>query len=329
MKIFVPKEVAAYEARVSATPASVKKLIALGASVVVESGAGVLSSISDDDYIKSGATIGQKNEIPADADIKLAVNPAILEIAGKKFDLVKVPRITRAQSMDILSSQANLAGYRAVIDALNEFGKAAPMMMTAAGTITPAKVCVVGAGVAGLQAIATAKRMGAVVSAFDVRAVAKEQVQSLGAKFIEVEGSDGEGTGGYAKEVSEEYKARQAQALKDALAKSDIVITTAQIPGRAAPRIITADMVAGMQAGSIIVDIAVGSGGNCELSKVGETVVTSNGVKILGHPNLPSKLAQDASKLFAQNVVNFLGLVIKDGKINIDDNDEIIKATKI
>ena len=325
MKIFVPKETAQYENRVAASPASVKKLIALGASVTVESGAGKAASFSDDDYIKAGAEIGTRSG----HEIILGVSPAIITISGQQFDLVKVPRITRAQSMDILSSQANLAGYRAVIDALSEFGKSAPMMMTAAGTLTPAKVVVVGAGVAGLQAIATAKRMGGVVSAFDVRAAAKEQVQSLGAKFIEVEGSDGEGTGGYAKEVSEEYKQRQAQALKDALAKSDIVITTAQIPGKPAPRIITKDMVDGMQNGSVIVDIAVGSGGNCELSKVGETVVTSNGVKILGHPNLPSKLAQDASKLYAQNIVHFLGLMLKDGKLNIDENDEIIKATKV
>lgn len=325
MKIFVPKETAKFEARVSATPASVKKLIALGASVTVESGAGAPASFSDEDYKKAGAEVGARSG----HEIILGVSPAIITINGQQFDLVKVPRITRAQSMDILSSQANLAGYRAVIDALSEFGKSVPMMMTAAGTLTPAKVVVVGAGVAGLQAIATAKRMGGVVSAFDVRAAAKEQVQSLGAKFIEVEGADAEDKSGYAKEVSEEYKQRQAQALKDALAKADIVITTAQIPGKPAPRIITKDMVDGMQNGSVIVDIAVGSGGNCELSKVGETVVTSNGVKILGHPNLPSKLAQDASKLFAQNIVNFLGLVIKEGKINIDENDEIIKATKV
>lgn len=325
MKIFVPKETAKYEARVSASPASVKKLIALGASVTVESGAGLTASFSDEDYKKAGAEIGSRSG----HEIILQVNPSIITISGQQFDLVKVPRITRAQSMDILSSQANLAGYRAVIDALSEFGKSAPMMMTAAGTLTPAKVVVVGAGVAGLQAIATAKRMGGVVSAFDVRAAAKEQVQSLGAKFIEVEGADAEDKSGYAKEVSEEYKARQAQALKDALAKADIVITTAQIPGKPAPRIITKDMVDGMQSGSVIVDIAVGSGGNVELSKVGETVVTENGVKILGHPNLPSKLAQDASKLFAQNIVNFLGLVIKEGKLNIDENDEIIKATKV
>ena len=325
MKIFVPKETAQYENRVAATPASVKKLIALGASVTVEEGAGRAANFSDDDYIKAGAAIGPRSE----HDIILAVSPSIIVINGMQFDMVKVPRITRAQSMDILSSQANLAGYRAVIDALAEFGKVAPMMMTAAGTLTPAKVTVVGAGVAGLQAIATAKRMGGVVSAFDVRTAAKEQVQSLGAKFIEVEGADAEDKSGYAKEVSEEYKARQAQALKDALAKSDIVITTAQIPGRPAPRIITKDMVDGMQSGSVIVDIAVGSGGNCELSKVGETIVTANGVKILGHPNLPSKLAQDASKLLAQNYVNFLGLVIKDGKIVINEEDEIIKATLI
>jgi NAD(P) transhydrogenase subunit alpha len=325
MKIFVPKETAQYEARVAATPASVKKLLALGCKVTVESGAGAASSFSDDDYVKAGAEIGSG----AGAEITLRVSPAHIEVGGTKFDMVKVPRITRAQSMDILSSQANLAGYRAVIDALGEFGKAVPMMMTAAGTLTPAKVCIVGAGVAGLQAIATAKRMGGVVSAFDVRAAAKEQVQSLGAKFIEVEGADGEGAGGYAKEVTEEYKQRQAQALKDALAKTDILITTAQIPGKPAPRIVTKDMVLGMPNGAVIVDLAVGSGGNCELSKVGETVITENGVKILGHPNLPAKLAQDASKLLAQNYVNFLALIVKEGKLTINEEDEIIKATKI
>ena len=212
---------------------------------------------------------------------------------------------------------------------IEAYGRAIPMMMTAAGTVTPAKFVIVGAGVAGLQAIATARRMGGVVSAFDVRAAAKEQVESLGAKFVEVAGEDAADKSGYAKEVSEEYKKRQEQALKDVVAKSDIVITTALIPGKPAPRLITNDMIALMRSGSIILDLAVASGGNVEGSKLGETVATKNGVKILGHPNLPSKLASDASKLFAQNIVNFLGLVIKDGKLNIDENDEIIKATLI
>ncbi len=323
MKIFVKKETAEFEQRVAATPDSVKKLIKLGAGVVVEPGAGIAASISDEDYKSAGAEIGDGSG----ADITLSVNPAKITAGGAEFDLVKVPRITRAQSMDILSSQANLAGYRAVIEAVSEYGRAVPMMMTAAGTVTPAKVVIVGAGVAGLQAIATARRMGAVVSAFDVRAAAKEQVESLGAKFVEVAGDDAEDKSGYAKEVSEEYKKRQAQALSDVIAKSDIVITTALIPGKPAPRIVTADMVALMRAGGVIVDLAVASGGNVEGSKAGETVVTANRVKILGHPNLPSKLAADASKLFAQNVVNFLGLIIKDGKLEIDENDEIIKAT--
>lgn len=322
IKIFIPKENEKFEARVAATPDSVKKLSALGVKVVVEKGAGEVAGYFDADYKESGADIGSG----VGADISVSVNPAQVKIGKDIFDLVKVPRITRAQSMDILSSQANLGGYRAVIDALNEYGRAVPMMMTAAGTVTPAKVIVVGAGVAGLQAIATAKRMGAVVSAFDVRAAAKEQVESLGAKFIEVEGEDAEDAGGYAKEVTAAYKKKQEQALKDAMAKSDIIITTAQIPGRPAPQIIDKAMVELMKPGSVIVDMAVGSGGNVEISKVGETVV-HKGVKVLGHPNLPAKLAADASKLFAQNVVNFLGLIIKEGKIEIDKEDEIIIAT--
>lgn len=326
MKVFVQKETEKFESRVAATPDSVKKLIALGAEVVVEKDAGKEAGYADADYKAAGAKIGEKGT----PDITLSVSPAQIVVKAKtgkfKFDMVKVPRITRAQSMDILSSQANLAGYRAVVDALNEFGKAVPMMMTAAGTITPAKAVIIGAGVAGLQAIATAKRMGAVVSAFDVRAAAKEQVESLGAKFVEVEGDDAEDKSGYAKEVSEAYKKRQEQALKDVLAKADIVITTAQIPGKAAPRIVTKEMVELMKAGSVIVDMAVGSGGNVELSEVGKTV-EHKGVKILGHPNLPSKLAADASKLYAQNLVNFLGLIIKDKEIVVDETDEIIKAT--
>lgn len=325
MKIFVPKESAEFEKRVAMTPDSVKKLEKLGVKVTVESGAGAGANINDDDYVKAGAEIGKKSG----HDIVLHVNPAQVEIGDKKFDMMKVPRITRAQSMDVLSSQANLAGYRAVIDAIEAYGRAIPMMMTAAGTVTPAKFVIVGAGIAGLQAIATARRMGGVVSAFDVRSAAKEQVESLGAKFVDVPGEDAADKSGYAKEVSEEYKQRQAQALKDVIAKSDIVITTALIPGRPAPRIVTKDMVDLMRSGSVIVDLAVASGGNVEGSKNGETVTTDKGVKILGHPNLPSKLAADASKLYAQNLVNFLGLVIKDGKLNIDENDEIIKATLV
>ncbi len=325
MKIFVPKETAEFEKRVAATPDSIKKLENMGAKVTVESGAGEGANIHDEDYIKAGAEIGKL----AGHDIILQVNPATVQIGDKKFDMMKVPRISRAQSMDVLSSQANLAGYRAVIDAIEAYGRAVPMMMTAAGTVTPAKFVIVGAGVAGLQAIATARRMGGVVNAFDVRAAAKEQVESLGAKFVEVAGEDAADKSGYAKEVSEEYKQKQAQALKDVIAKSDIVITTALIPGRPAPRIVTAEMVALMRSGGVIVDLAVASGGNVEGSKNGETVTTKNGVKILGHPNLPSKLASDASKLYAQNLVNFLGLIIKKGKLNIDENDEIIKSTFI
>jgi len=324
MKVFIPKETAEFESRVAATPDSVQKLVALGCKVTIEKDAGKAAGYSDAEYKKAGAAIGAK----AGNDIILQVSPAQITIGKQKFDMLKVPRITRAQSMDVLSSQANLGGYRAVIDALNVYSRAFPMMMTAAGTVTPAKVIIVGAGVAGLQAIATAKRMGAIVSAFDVRAAAKEQVESLGAKFIEVEGEDAEDKSGYAKEVSAEYKKRQEQALKDAMAKADIVITTAQIPGRPAPRIISKDMVELMKAGSVIVDMAVGSGGNCELSQVGKDV-EHKGVLILGHPNLPSKLAAAASKLYAQNLVNFLGLVIKDGKLAIDEKDEIIASTLV
>jgi NAD(P) transhydrogenase subunit alpha len=325
MKIFVPKETENFEKRVAATPDSVKKLIKLGFAVTVESGAGEGASISDADYKSAGAEIGGAGG----ADVTMRVSPSVIEVSGAKFEMTKVPRITRAQSMDILSSQANLAGYRAVIDALETYGRAVPMMMTAAGTITPAKFVIVGAGVAGLQAIATARRMGGVIHAFDVRAAAKEQVESLGAKFVEVKGDDAEDKGGYAKEVSEDYKKRQEQALKDVIAKADIVITTALIPGRPAPRIVTGEMVALMRSGGVIVDLAVASGGNVEGSKVGETVLTANGVKILGHPNLPSKLAADASKLLAQNYVNFLGLIVKDGKLVINEEDEIIKATLV
>jgi NAD(P) transhydrogenase subunit alpha len=241
-----------------------------------------------------------------------------------------IPRITRAQSMDVLSSQSNLAGYKAVLDAAEHLDKAMPMMMTAAGTVSPAKVLIIGAGVAGLQAIATAKRLGAVVSAFDVRAAAKEQVESLGASFVEVEGENAEGKGGYAKEVSAEYKKRQADKLKEELADSDIVICTALIPGRPAPKIITTDMVKGMKPGSVIVDLAVEMGGNCELSEFAKVVV-KQGVIIVGHANVPSRLARDASKLYAKNLLNFVTLLFdpESKTLKFKMEDEIIKDATV
>jgi len=244
------------------------------------------------------------------------------------FALEFVPRITRAQSMDVLSSQSNLAGYRAVVEAAYEFDRAFPLMMTAAGTITAARVLIIGAGVAGLQAIATARRMGAIVSAFDVRAAAKEQVESLGASFVEVESKEsGEGSGGYAKEMSEAYKKAQAEKLHEVLKTQDIVITTALIPGRPAPTLISEKMVADMKVGSVIVDLAIEAGGNCALSKPGISF-TKNGVKIVAHPNMPSRIAYNASQLYAKNVFNFLSLMIdKESKaLKIDFGDEIIKS---
>ncbi|HUX79356.1 MAG TPA: Re/Si-specific NAD(P)(+) transhydrogenase subunit alpha, partial [Alphaproteobacteria bacterium] len=244
------------------------------------------------------------------------------------FALELVPRITRAQGMDVLSSQSNLAGYRAVIEASNAFERAFPLMMTAAGTIVPARVLILGAGVAGLQAVATAKRMGAIVSVFDVRAAAKEQVESLGGTFVEVESQEaGEAAGGYAKEMSEDYKARQAAKIKEVLAKSDIAITTALIPGKPAPRLLTAEMVQGMKPGSVIIDLAVESGGNCEGSVLGE-VVEKDGVKIVGYANMPGRIPTDASAVYARNLLNLLALCVdKDSKsLNINWDDEIIQA---
>jgi proton-translocating NAD(P)+ transhydrogenase subunit alpha len=247
------------------------------------------------------------------------------------FALELIPRITRAQSMDVLSSQANLAGYRAVLDAATAFGRAFPMMMTAAGTIAPARVLVMGAGVAGLQAIATARRLGAVVSATDVRAAAKEQVESLGASFLTVDieaMKAAETAGGYAKEMGEDFQRRQRAHLHEALKKIDVVICTALIPGRKAPVLVTAEMTGDMRPGSVIVDLAVEQGGNCEGSVLGEVVTTANGVRILGYANVPSRIAVDASQLYARNVLNFLGLIIdKDKSLRIDAGDEIIKGT--
>ena len=337
MKIAVLKEQAEGERRVAATPETVKKFIALGADVAVEAGAGATASITDEDFAAAGATIGARAATVKDADILLGVQgPVAASVKGAKpgawlaaglnpfgerervdsyaaagleaLAMEFMPRITRAQSMDILSSQSNLSGYKAVLDAAAEYGRAFPMMMTAAGTVSAAKCFVMGVGVAGLQAIATARRLGAQVSATDVRSATKEQIMSLGAKpiFVEnVEGIEGEGSGGYATEMSEEYQKAQAELVSSHIAKQDIVITTALIPGRAAPRLISDAQIATMKPGSVIVDLAVEQGGNVEGAVAGEVVI-NHGVKIVGHRNVPSRLAADASALFARNLYNFL-----------------------
>ncbi len=364
MKIAIPKERRAHESRVAASPETVKKMIALGADVVIEKGAGIGANFTDDAYKTAGATIG--SDVTADADVVLKVQRPIVsgkdaEIGSLKegalvmaicdpyratddvaalaktgatvFAMDLVPRITRAQSMDVLSSQSNLAGYKAVLDAAAEYANAFPMMMTAAGTVPPAKALVMGAGVAGLQAIATAKRLGAVVSATDVRPAAKEQVESLGGTFVAVEDEEfkqAETAGGYAKEMSDAYKEKQAALIAETIKKQDIVITTALIPGRPAPMLVSADMVKSMKPGSVIVDLAVENGGNCELSQAGK-VVTKHGVRIVGHYNVPSRLAADASALYARNLFNLLQLLI-DGEnktLAIDWEDEIVKGTCI
>lgn len=337
VKIAVLKETASGETRVAASPETVKKFIGLGASVSVEQGAGLSASVSDSEYIAMGASVGPLAATVADADIVLGVqgpDPASLKGAAKGAWIVAgldpfghrdrvdgyaaagfealamefMPRITRAQSMDILSSQSNLAGYKAVIDSAAAFGRAFPMMMTAAGTITAAKAFIMGVGVAGLQAIATARRLGAVVSATDVRSATKEQIESLGAKPIFVEnvaGIEGEGAGGYATEMSEEYQQAQAELVSSHIAKQDIVITTALIPGRAAPRLISDAQIASMKPGSVIFDLAVAQGGNVEGSKPDEVVI-KHGVKIIGYANTPAHLPADASALFSRNLFNFL-----------------------
>jgi NAD(P) transhydrogenase subunit alpha len=337
VKIAVLKEAAAGERRVSATPETVKKFIALGADVAVEQGAGDTASFADDGYAAVGATLATRAAVLKDADIVLGVQgPDPASLAGIKsgawlaaglnpfgerartdayaalgieaLAMEFMPRITRAQSMDILSSQSNLAGYKAVLDGAAEYGRAFPMMMTAAGTVSAAKVFVMGVGVAGLQAIATARRLGAQVSATDVRSATKEQILSLGAKpvFVEsVAGIEGEGSGGYATEMSEEYQKAQAELVSSHIAKQDLVITTALIPGRPAPRLISDAQIATMRPGSVIVDLAVEAGGNVEGAVAGE-VVERHGVKIVGHKNVPSRLASDASALFARNLYNFL-----------------------
>lgn len=366
MKIAVLKETRPHEARVAATPDTVKKYIGLGCEVAVEKGAGAGSEISDAMYKEAGATVaasaaaalkgadivlkvqrpqtGDKDEVKQLAKgsrlfciMSAFQDKGAVEALAKQgvtaFAMEFMPRITRAQSMDVLSSQSNLAGYRAVIDAAHEFGRIFPMMMTAAGTVAPARALVLGAGVAGLQAIATAKRLGAVVSAFDVRPAVKEQVESLGASFVEVDPeatADAETAGGYAKEMSEEYQKKQRQVIHDTIKKQDIVVTTAQIPGKPAPILITADMVKDMKPGSVIVDLASETGGNCELTQHGKNVV-KHGVKILAYPNVPSRLAQDASALYAKNLLNLLTALIdtEAGALKLDFEDEIVRGTVV
>jgi NAD(P) transhydrogenase subunit alpha len=362
MKIAVISETAALETRVAATPETIKKLIGLGASVSIEAGAGRHSGIPDADFAAAGATIaGSAKDALADAAVILKVRrptegelglmpkgALVLAImdpydsaealqsmakAGlSAFSMELMPRITRAQVMDVLSSQANLAGYRAVIDASSAYGRGMPMMMTAAGTVPAAKVFVMGAGVAGLQAIATARRLGAIVTATDVRPAAKEQVASLGAKFIAVEDEEfkqAETAAGYAKPMSAEYQAKQAALVASHIAKQDIVITTALIPGRPAPKLVSEDMVKSMRAGSVIVDLAVERGGNVALSKAGETVVTENGVSILGPLNLPGRIAASASALYAKNLFSFFETMVdkKEKTLAINWDDELVKAT--
>lgn len=362
MKLTVLKETRPFETRVAATPETVKKLMALGFEVIVEKGAGEASYFSDDLYKAAGATIaptakaalektqvvlkvqapltkkeGGEDEISLIPEGALLLGmlspytkPDLIDAYGKHkitaFSLELAPRITRAQAIDVLSSQSNLAGYRAVIEAAYLFERALPMMMTAAGTIPPARVLILGAGVAGLQAIATAKRLGAIVSVFDVRAAAKEQVESLGGVFVEVESKEsGETAGGYAKEMDKDYQARQAARIKEVLQKTDIAISTALIPGKPAPRLITTDMIASMKPGSVIIDLAVEAGGNCEGSVLGQ-VIEKNGVKIAGYANMPGRIPTDSSAVYARNLLNLLTLCVKDKTLDIPWDDEIIKA---
>ncbi|HJQ16232.1 MAG TPA: Re/Si-specific NAD(P)(+) transhydrogenase subunit alpha [Allosphingosinicella sp.] len=362
MKIAVLKEAAPGEQRVAATPETVRKFIALGAEVAVETGAGAGASVADADFEAAGAKVGARAEAVAGADALLGVqgpdpaalagaNPGALVVAAlnplgdrgrvdgyaaaglEALAMEFMPRITRAQSMDILSSQSNLAGYKAVLDAAAHYGRAFPMMMTAAGTIAAARVFVMGVGVAGLQAIATARRLGAIVSATDVRSATREQIESLGAKAVfveEVKGIEGEGAGGYATEMSEEYKAKQAELVSGHIAKQDIVITTALIPGRPAPRLISDAQIATMKSGSVIVDLAVEQGGNVEGAVAGE-IVEKHGVKIVGYRNVPSRLAADASALFARNLYNFLNAFWdkEAGRVVLPDDDEIVKGVRL
>ncbi|WP_376960853.1 Re/Si-specific NAD(P)(+) transhydrogenase subunit alpha [Azospirillum sp. A26] len=366
MKIAIPRERRPGERRVAASPETVKKFKALGLDVVVESGAGLGSSLPDAAYEAAGAVIAaDEASALADADIVLKVQRPLISGEGELDELALIrkgtllfailnpynsrdhvkayadagvnafamefmPRITRAQVMDVLSSQANLAGYKAVVDAASEYGRAFPMMMTAAGTVPPARAFIMGVGVAGLQAIATAKRLGAIVSATDVRPAVKEQVQSLGGSFVAVENDEfkqAETAGGYAKEMSDDYKRQQAALVAEHIKKQDLVITTALIPGRKAPILVTAEHVASMKPGSVIIDLAVEQGGNVEGSKLGEVVTTANGVKIVGHANYASRIAESASLLYAKNLLALLtSLHGKETGVAVNWDDEIVKA---
>lgn len=359
MNVVIPKETLDNESRVAATPGSIKELVKAGLSVMVETQAGIKSHISDSDYKNAGASIIEsKEELLSKADIVLKVLPptldqivllqpksivisfcqttrdidtvkALKEQSVTGFSMHLIPRTTLAQKMDALSSQANIAGYKAVLLAASKLGVYMPLLMTAAGTIRPSKVLVLGAGVAGLQAIATAKRLGAQVEAFDVRPIVKEQVESLGAKFIEVDSSnddEGVGDGGYAKETSEEYKNRQQKLIHDHISKSDVVVTTALIPGKPAPKLISESMVNSMKPGSIIMDLASENGGNCELTKKDE-IITHNGVTIDGSSNIPGSMPVHASELYAKNITAFLTYMIDDGELKLNLDDEIISGS--
>jgi len=360
MKVAVTTETEPGEPRVAATPETIKKLVGLGAEVAVEPGAGIKSGVLDADYAAAGAKVASNAVSGADIVLKVR-RPSASELAGYKkgavvvaimdpygneaalkqmadagvvaFAMELMPRITRAQSMDVLSSQANLAGYRAVIDAAEEYGRALPMMMTAAGTVPAAKVFVMGVGVAGLQAIATARRLGAIVTATDVRPATKEQVESLGAKFLAVEDEEfknAQTAGGYAKEMSKEYQAKQAALVAEHIKKQDIVITTALIPGRPAPKLVSKEMIASMRPGSVIVDLAVERGGNVEGAKADE-VAQVGPVKIVGYLNVPGRLAASASALYARNLLTFLDTLIdkKEKKLAINWDDELVKGTAL
>jgi NAD(P) transhydrogenase subunit alpha len=362
MRIGIPAEIHPGETRVAATPETVKKLTANGRhTVMIEDGAGVNAAIPNDAFVAAGASLATAADIYAQADIILKVRrpegaelpllrrgsivvgllvphegvEPLVQAGVTAFAMELLPRITRAQTMDVLSSQANIAGYKAVLVAAYEYGRFMPMLMTAAGTVKAARVLILGAGVAGLQAIATAKRLGAVIEAFDVRPAVKEQVESLGAKFVEVPLSDeekraAETSGGYAGEMSEDYKRRQSALIAERAKAADIIITTALIPGRRAPVLVTEETVKGMKPGSVIVDLAGGQGGNCALSQV-DRLVMKYGVKVVAPSSVPSTMAADASALYARNLLNFVNLLVdaKTGELNVDRSDEIIAATLV
>jgi NAD(P) transhydrogenase subunit alpha len=357
VKIAILKESRAGENRVSVTPTVVKSLIGMGLTCLVESGAGVASHYSDSEYAELGASIENRTDCFAQADALVQINPPIsediqrlkagqlwismvyhrsnmdvVEAINSKgaslFSLDAIPRISRAQSMDVLSSQANLAGYRAVIEGAYQMNKIFPMLMTAAGTVTPAKVLIFGVGVAGLQAIATAKRLGAVVEATDVRPETKEQVQSLGGKFIEVKGVEVGSEGGYAKEASDEYRKAQREAVNKSLAQADLVITTALVPGRKAPILVDDEQISLMKPGAVLVDMAAEQGGNCTKTVAGE-IIEFQGIKVIGAVNMPSDLSANASELFARNVWELMKLIAPKGELVLDRNDEIVQGSLI